>query len=95
MDLSAKVRSGVLTRDEALERLRNPPVFESQDNIDYCLKKQGISPEEWQQIMAAPNKYFWDYPNYYTYLKLFKYQIKLLGRLNILPSYIYEKYFET
>ena len=95
VDLAAKVRSGVLSRAEALERLERPPEFESKDNVDYCLKKQGISKEEWQRIMAQPAKYFWDYPNYYTFLKFFKHPIKWLGRLNVLPPYIYEKYFET
>lgn len=95
VDLAAKVRTGVIERETALAKLKCPPAFESKENVEYCLKKQGISPAEWNEIMAAPCKYFWDYPNYYTYLKLFKYPIKWLGRLNILPSYVYEKYFET
>lgn len=95
VDISAKVRTGIITRAEALEKLKRPPEFESKGNVEYCLKKQGISKEEWEQILAGPQKYFFDYPNYYTYLKLFKYPIKWLGRLNILPSYTYEKYFET
>ncbi len=95
VDLAAKVRTGVISREEALEKLERPPAFESMDNVEYCLKKQGISPGEWDEIMGAPCKYFWDYPNYYTYLKLVKYPIKWLGRMNILPSYVYEKYFET
>jgi hypothetical protein len=95
VDLSAKARSGVMTREEALEKLQRPPDFESTENVQFCLKKQGLSNGEWEQILAAPRRYFWDYPNYYAYLKLFKYPIKWLGRLDILPSYIYEKYFET
>ena len=95
IDWAARVRSGVTPRAEALERARQTPVFETTENINYCLKKQGIGPEEWRAIMAAPRRAFTDYPNYYTYLKLVKYPIKWLGRLNVLPSYIYEKYFET
>jgi hypothetical protein len=95
LDWAAKVRTGVISRDAALEQIRTPPPFETPENVAYCLKKQGISPEEWRQIMAAPPKYFTDYPNYYRYLRVLKYPIKWLGRRNVLPAYIYEKYFET
>jgi hypothetical protein len=62
--------------------------------VDYALKKQGISPEEWEQILAAPLKYFTDYLSDYPLLKAMKFPLKVLGRLNILPLYTYEKYFE-
>jgi len=95
LDWAAKVRTGVITRDEALRRSAVPPAFETEDNVRYCLKKQGISAEEWERILAAPPRSFEDYPNYYTYLKLLRYPIKWLGRRNVLPAYVYEKYFET
>jgi hypothetical protein len=95
LDWAAKVRTGVISRDEALEKISVPPEFETQENVAYCLKKQGISAAEWARLMAAPPRSFTDYPNYYRYLKWFKYPIKWLGRANVLPAYIYEKYFET
>ncbi len=94
-EFAAKVRTGVLTREEATEALRISPPFETEENIAYCLKKQGIPHDEWEAIIAAPNKYFTDYPNYYTFLNLLRWPIKLLGRMNFLPAYSYEKYFET
>lgn len=94
-EFAAKVRTGVMTRDEAIESLQTSPPFETDENIAYCLKKQGIGHDEWNAIIAAPNKYFTDYPNYHTFLKLLRWPIKLLGRMNFLPSYSYEKYFET
>ena len=94
-EFAAKVRTGAMTREQAMATLETPPPFETDDNVAYCLKKQGISPAEWETILAEPPKYFTDYPNYYTYLKLLKYPIKWLGRINILPAYVYEKYFET
>jgi hypothetical protein len=95
LDWAAKVRTGAITREQALEAITRPPAYETPENIGYCLKKQGIDPEEWQQILAAPPKYFTDYPNYYGFLRLFRYPIKWLGRMNVLPAYVYEKYFET
>lgn len=95
LDYAAKVRTGALQRDAAIAAMRQPPPFETDENISYCLKKQGIGSDEWQELLAAPRKFFYDYPNYYAYLRLFRYPIKWLGRMNVLPAYIYEKYFET
>ena len=80
--------------EEALQKLAEPPAVENPTIVEYALKKQGLSPEEWKEILAAPPKYFTDYPTYYPFLRSVKYIIKILGRLNILPPYTYEKYFE-
>lgn len=95
VELAAKVRSGVLTREEGLEALAATPYFENEELVDYCLKKQGFSREEFNAILAAPNKYFTDYPSYYPLLRKFKLFFKLLCRMNILPAHAYEKYFEA
>ena len=94
-EFAAKVRTCVMTREEAITGLQTSPPFETDENISYCLKKQGLSHREWDAIIAAPNKYFTDYPNYYTFLNLLRWPVKLLGRMNFLPAYTYEKYFET
>ena len=67
VELSAKVRTGVISRDDALKALQTPPFFETDEMVDYCLKKQMISRGEYEAILKAPNKYFTDYP---TGLKL-------------------------
>ncbi|MFQ5982853.1 MAG: N-acetyl sugar amidotransferase, partial [Woeseiaceae bacterium] len=94
-ECAALVRSGVMTREEALGRMKEIPPIESEEVVSYGLKKQGISPEEWQEIMAAEPKYFTDYPTYYPLLKLLRPLIKLLGRWHVLPAHTYEKFFET
>lgn len=93
-EYAALVREQVMSREEALAKLKEIPPIERKEVVDYALKKQGISPEEWEQILAAPLKYFTDYPSYYPLLKAMKIPLKVLGRLNILPLYTYEKYFE-
>jgi hypothetical protein len=95
IELGAHVRTGVMTREEALERLEQIPAIERPDVVQYALKKQGISPEEFEEIMAAEPKCFTDYPTYYPVLKALRPLIKLAGRLNILPGHTYEKFFET
>ena len=49
----------------------------------YTLRKQLVSRDEFERILAAPNRYFWDYPNDYGLLKLFKSPIRWLGRAAI------------
>ncbi len=95
VELSAKVRTGVLSRQEALDALAKTPFFENEELIAYCLKKQGMSREEFDAILKGPNKYFTDYPSYYPLLKRFALPFKWLCRLHVLPAHAYEKYFEA
>lgn len=95
IELSAKIRTGVISRQDAIDELSEPPIFETEDLVRYCLKKQGISWDQYQELLSAPLKYFTDYPNYYRYLKMFKYPIKAISRMNVLPGHAYEKFFET
>ena len=95
IELSAKVRTGVITRDQAIEALESVPFFENEELVDYGLKKQGLSREEFDEILRAPNKFFTDYPSYYPLLRAFKYPIKALCRLHFLPAHAYEKFFEA
>lgn len=78
-----------------MQRMLDIPAIESEDVVNYGLKKQGISSHEWQEIMAAEPKYFTDYPTYYPILQTLRLLIKLLGRLHVLPGHTYEKFFET
>lgn len=94
-EYAALVRTGAMSRSEALERMKEIPEIESEEIVNYGLKKQGISPQEWREIMAAEPKYFTDYPTYYPLLKLLAPLIWLLGRLHILPGHTYEKFFKT
>jgi N-acetyl sugar amidotransferase len=95
VELSAKVRTGVVTREQALHALSETPFFENERLVDYCLKKQGFSREEFDAILKAPNKYFTDYPSYYPLLKACRLPIKALCRLHVLPAHAYEKFFEA
>ena len=95
IELAAHVRSGMLTREQALRQLQEIPPIERPEIVEYALKKQGISSEEFAEIMAAEPKFFTDYPTYYPLLSLGKPLIKLLGKFEFLPGHTYEKYFET
>ncbi len=47
VELSAKARTAVLTRTEALEALKTPPHFETDKMVNYCLQKQGMLRDEY------------------------------------------------
>lgn len=90
---SALVRSGQMTRETALERVSHVNVIEDEKVINLCIKRLGLSREEFEQIVAAPPKTFRDYPNNYTLIRQLRWPIKLLSRLNLIPESAYDKYF--
>jgi hypothetical protein len=95
VELSAKVRTGVVTRQEALDALKELPWFENEELVGYGLKKQGWTWDAFNEILKAPNKYFTDYPSYYPLLKMFKFPIWVLCRLHVVPGHAYEKFFKA
>jgi len=60
---SSLILTGQMTRDEALERLSRPPYDEEDiaQEFEYVATKLGISVEELQSYMDAPNKSYRDY----------------------------------
>ena len=63
--LSALVCSGQMSREDALEELKQAPIDPDllKQDRDYVVKKLGLSEEEFEQILKNPNKTFSDYPN--------------------------------
>lgn len=64
--LSSLVCSGELTRAAALDELGKPtyaPAMQEEDR-EYVIKKLGLNDEEFNRIMSAPKKTFWEYPSY-------------------------------
>ena len=63
--ISSLIVGGEMTREEGLKEINIPTSTPEQlaEETEYVLKKLDISPEEWQQILDAPNKTVDDYPN--------------------------------
>lgn len=69
--LSSLVCSGEMTRAQALEELIVPtyaPSMQEEDR-EYVVKKLGLTDSEFNTIMAAPKKSYWDYPSYGIFMK--------------------------
>ena len=63
---SSLVCSGEISREVALEQLEHPTYAPSmqEDDREYVVKKLGLTESEFDAIMKAPRKTFWDYPSY-------------------------------
>jgi N-acetyl sugar amidotransferase len=64
--LSSLICSGEVTREEAIQELRQPPYSQSMQDQDreYVIKKLELSEDEFEEIMTLPHKSYWDYPSY-------------------------------
>ncbi len=81
---SNQILAGTMTRDEALKILSQPPYDPEQMVLDkeYVAKKIGITADEFDQIIAQPNKTPLDYKNQMWVIKLGVKLSKLFGMEN-------------
>ncbi len=93
LSLSASIRSGAITREEALNKIKNSSYPLNQEIVDYTIKKLGLTKEEFDDIMNSKPKSFMDYPTYFPLLMLLKPLFVIGFRLNLVPKIIYYKYF--
>ena len=91
---SALVRSGQMTREEALCRVRHIDTIEREDVIRLCIKRLGLTCTEFDELIQRPPKTFRDYPNGYRYIRAVKPFVWALARMKVLPAFTYDKYFE-
>ena len=76
--ISSLIFAGQVTREQGFDELKKPIYPEEllrEDRI-FVLKKLGLTSDEFEKILALPNKTFMDYPNQYRLLN------KLRGMLN-------------
>ncbi|MBO0356488.1 N-acetyl sugar amidotransferase [Hymenobacter sp. BT186] len=90
---SALVRSGQMPREVALEKVKHINGIEDEKVINLCIKRLGLTREEFEQIVKAPPKTFRDYPNNYSLIRKLRWPIKVLSQLNLIPESAYDKYF--
>ncbi|HCQ04143.1 MAG TPA: adenine nucleotide alpha hydrolase [Candidatus Latescibacteria bacterium] len=90
---SALIRSGQMDREDALNKIKTPYIIEDPAVINLCIKRLGLTKEEFAKCVDQPPKYFYDFPNRYTLMKYAKPAVKLLCLLNMIPKATYEKYY--
>ena len=89
--LSASVRSGKISREDALSELASPPVVE-EGLVEYMRKRMGFSEEEYAQIMSAPIRSWQDYETYKESFERLRPFFFILLKLNLIPESFYIKY---
>jgi N-acetyl sugar amidotransferase len=69
---SNMILTGQMTRDEALEKLRESPYSKEmmKEDMEYIAKKLGVSPVEFEQIINGENKTYKDYKNSLSLIEL-------------------------
>lgn len=78
---SSLILTGQMTREEALERLEKPPYDEEtiRQDFEYAATKLGITVEELQGYMDAPNKSYRDYRSQEAIYRVGAKAMRLLG----------------
>ncbi len=79
--LSNEILAGTMTREEALDILKQPPYDPDQAELDkaYIAKKLGVTTEEFQRIIDQPKKTPADYKNSIWALKVAVWFSRLFG----------------
>ena len=90
---AALVRSGQLSRETALERAHGVYHIEDPKIISLCIKRLGLTDEEFEEYMKLPIKTFRDYKTSYRFIRLFRIPIWIMSKMNLLPRVTYDKYF--
>jgi N-acetyl sugar amidotransferase len=90
---SALIRSGQMDRNEALERIKSTYSIEDPKIISLCIKRLGLTQEEFDSIVSAPPRTFRDYPSNYTLIRWMRIPIWIACKMSLLPGSAYDKYF--
>jgi hypothetical protein len=90
---AALVRSGQMTRSEALELIAKPyGRGEDPQLVKLCVKRLGLKWEEFDELLKLPQKNFRDYPTNFGLLRALRPAIWLLANLGFVPQSSYLKY---
>jgi len=95
LHFSALIRSNQMSRNEAINEIKDDPYDGGEETINYCLKKLDFSVEDFNVVMEDKVKYFYDYNTYFGLVKKLKTPIKWGTKLGLIPSSVYKKYFGT
>jgi len=91
--LSALIRSNQITREQALEKLKEDPFKGGINSIIYNIKKLALTEEEFEDIMKSQNNSFMDYPSYYGLIRRLEVPIRFGSKLGLVPEVVIQKFF--
>lgn len=88
---AAMVRSGQLSREQALDELAEPITFDP-DLVDTVRRRLGLSEEEFDGYLTMPRKTYRDYATYKRTFELLRPVFWALYKLDRVPKSFYLKY---
>lgn len=89
--LSASVRSGMITRDQALEEYSKSPFIEP-GLIEYFKKRLGFSNEDFEKIMNGQKRCYRDFKTYKRTFERMRPLFYIMYKMNLVPKSFYIKY---
>jgi N-acetyl sugar amidotransferase len=94
LHFSALLRSGQMTREDALSKVQNDPYDGGKETLNYCLKKLDYTEDEFEAIMNDKPKLFLDYQSYYSLVRKMEKPIRWGTQVGIIPDTVYRKFFK-
>lgn len=92
LTLAARVRSGSLSREKAIEIYYQEKPTPEKELIDYFKDRMGLSDSEYETLMGMPNKSYVDYKTYKPLFQKMRPIFFLLAKANLVPMSFYVKY---
>ncbi len=90
--LSASVRNGKLTRDEAIKLYYDTEPYLEPDLLNYFIKRLEFTTTEFEAVMARPPKNWTSYPTYKKRFEKLRPFFFLLAKAHLVPMSFYMKY---
>lgn len=88
---SAYCRDGRMTREEALDLMKQPPHME-EGLLDYYIKRLNLTNEQFEELMALPKKHYSEFKTYKKVFERMRPFFYLMARWNLIPWSFYIKY---
>lgn len=89
--LSACVRNGLMTRDEAIDEYCKPPHIE-EDLVKYFKDRLELTDERFEEIMNGPKRTYKDFKTYKQRFEKLRPFFYLMYKANLVPKSFYIKY---
>ena len=88
---SALVRSGQLSRQDAIDSISQPPDYDP-DIVQMVKKRLGFTDEEFEGLMNLPEKTYHDFKTYKQTFERMRWLFWLLYKADRVPKSFYMKY---
>lgn len=94
IELSARVRSGQLSRNDALAAYAQPPVVDP-ELLTMVKKRLGYSDDRWEELMEADQTHYSDFPTYKSTFERLRPFFWLMYKLDRVPKSFYVKFCKS